>query len=838
MHTSPPTSNYWWFGQWLPAVQLPQAMEGLKAHIDSTLPRPFPWQALIAACDSVAQQLRTETGCYALLLQEALRTSLESDARAMLQAMAAMLDKNALQEKLRSELGTHYPGSLQRRYPGRQFEAWAPCGCIVHVAPSNVFTVAALGLVEGLLTGNVNVVKTSARDGLVAQHFAQTLVDNDPSGLLQDYIAVVALPSSEQNTLRQLLECADVVSAWGGEKAIAALRAMAPAHARVVAWGHKVSFAYLAVECLQDDAALEGFARDICRLDQQACSSPQTLMVETDAVGLAAVAQRLAQILSRISPTIARQSPDSAEQAEITSVVSVARCEQALGLTQVLEDPQGHWRILLDTRPGLRPSPLYRTIWLKPVQRSELAHLLRPMRPWLQTCGLAAGMHSIAPLSRLLLASGVTRITRPGEMIDSYLGAPHDGLYALQQFARRISVDGPAALQHYGQIDALEPPQHLPAPQAPILSKSDFQALDMRDPQAGLVVRSGGSSGKVAYSSFRWSDYHVQMAATGDGLVAAGLDPEHDCVMNLFPAGNLYGGFISFWSILESLGAKQLPMAMSADYATVAEQIISHGANTLLGVPPHLLALFQSQGQRLRAWGGVQKIFYGGEPMSAAQQRFLTEECGVQLVRSAAYGSNDAGPMGYQCPHCTGTVHHLFTRLQQLEIVELERDAPVQGDAVGRLLFTPQARSVPRIERYEIGDLGRWITEHCPCGRQEPRFELLGRMGDVFKAGPLMNYADFVRVLSEHLHYSGPVQLHLRSDGPGTLIDIWLDTQWPAERSPAAIEALFTHVSVLQQSRALQLPTALRISVQPNEAFAANAVSGKIAHIIDHRMAA
>ena len=65
--------------------------------------------------------------------------------------------------------------------------------------------------------------------------------------------------------------------------------------------------------------------------------------------------------------------------------------------------------------------------------------------------------------------------------------------------------------------------------------------------------------------------------------------------------------------------------------------------------------------------------------------------------------------MGYQCLHSGGTVHHLHTRLQTLEIVELERDAPVQGDTVGRLLFTPLARSAPRIERYEIGDMGRWV---------------------------------------------------------------------------------------------------------------------------------
>jgi phenylacetate-coenzyme A ligase PaaK-like adenylate-forming protein len=831
---------HYWFGQWLAVDALEPALQGLGAHIDATLPRAFPLQGLLQACDSVARQLHTRTGCHDALLAEACRTTAPEDAAAMLQAMAAMLNRDAMQEKLRSELGSENPGAMQRRYPGRQFEAWAPCGCVVHVAPSNVFTAAAMGLVEGLMAGNVNVVKTSARDGRVAALFAQELVASDPTGQLARYVAVLRLPSSEQAALRALFACADVVSAWGGEKAVAAVRAMVPGHARLVTWGHKLSFGYLAAECLDDEAVLEAFARDVCRLDQQACSSPQTLMVETDEAGLRAVAQRLAAHLARVSPGIAGQHPDAAEQAEITTVLSVARSEQPLGLCEVLEDPQGHWRIVLDVRPGLRPSPLYRTLWLKPVQRTQLASLLRPMRAWLQTCGLAAGLQSVAPISRVLLSAGVSRITRPGEMVDSYLGAPHDGVYALQQLVRRVSVDGPEALRHFGQLDALEPPLCLPVPQVPILDKPGFQSL--RDDQgedllAGLVVRSGGSSGKVAYSSFRWPDYHAQMASTADGMVAAGLDPANDRVMNLFAAGHLYGGFISFWTILEHLRVLQLPMALLPDYALIAEQIIEHRANTLVGVPPHLLALFTEQGERLRAWGGVKKIFYGGEPLSASQERFLIDECGVELVRSAAYGSNDAGPMGYQCVHSTGTVHHLHTRLQTLEIVDLEEDLPVQGDAVGRLLFTPLMRSAPRIERYEIGDMGRWVPGPCPCGRQEPRFELLGRLGDVFKAGPLMNYKHFADTLSQRGDYAGPVQLHLRNEGVQTLLEIQVNALWDAQHSAAVVEELFATYEPLQCVAENALPFVLRITPVADSDFVRNAASGKLMRVCDHRAA-
>lgn len=828
---------HFWFGRWLDNAALPAALDQLAAHLDATLARPFPLDDLLSACAALSNDLLHQRGDFAPLHAQACASATPDDARAMLSAVAAMLQRDALQEKLRSELGSQRPGVLERRYPGRQYEAWMPAGCVVHVAPSNVFTVAALGLVEGLLAGNLNIVKASARDGDFAPLFAQALAAHDPGGRLADYMAVLRLPSSDQAALQRLFAHADVISAWGGEKAIAAVRASAPAHTRVVPWGHKVSFGYLAADCLEDAEAIDGFARDICRLDQQACSSPQTLLAETDAPGLEALAERLAEALGRISPTIAGHQPDAAEQAEITTTVSVARAEEALQLTRVIEASDGAWRILLDHRPGLRPSPLYRTIWLKSVQREHLGAVLRPMRAWLQTCGLASSLSSAAPLARSLLSAGVSRITRPGEMIDSYLGAPHDGVYALQHLSRRVSVDGPPALAWVGSLDALEAPATLRVPAVGIMDKAAFQVLSQDDdPLTGLVVRSGGSSGQVAYSTFRWADYHEQMAVTAHGLVAAGLAPATDRVMNLFAAGYLYGSFISFWTILEHLRVRQYPMTMVPEYDQIAEQIEAHQTNVLIGMTPHLLGLFSAQGPRLKAAGCIQKVFYGGEALSPAQLRFLREDCGVPVVRSVAYGSNDAGPMGYQCEHSQGGVHHLFTRLQTLEIVQLDADAPVQGHEIGRLLLTSRARSAPLIERYEIGDTGRWVPGPCPCGRKEPRFELAGRLGDVFKAGgPLLNYGRFVDFLSQHLNYAGPVQLHIDSEPAATVLRIWVDDSLRASPTEVA-EQLVQSYPDLAITRTLNLPLIVRVEVQPGDAFVRVKASGKLRHVCDHRL--
>ena len=832
-------NKHYWFGEWVDDAGLDEALAGLEARVARSLGEAFPFEDLLSAAESLARRLVPGDALYERLAGLASETTAKADVEAMMQGIAGALSRDALLGRVRAELGCSRPGILARRYPGPQFEAWAPLGCVAHVMPSNVFTVAALGLVESLLAGNANVVKVSARDTAFGAHFAEALCQMDPGGRLKDYVAVAHVASKDQSRLQAIFAHADAISAWGGEKAIAAVRQAAPEGARVISWGHKVSFGYVAAERLatgspERAAALLGAATDVCRLDQQACSSPQTIFVEADDAGVESFAEDLARTLAELSPTIPGQLPDSSEQAELTTTMSIAHAEEALGLTRVFEDEEaGRWRVIADRRPGLRPSPLFRTIWVKGLARADIGATLRPMRAWLQSCGLACGRGSLAEIGRGLFGAGVTRVSRPGHMVDSYVGAPHDGVYALQQLARRISLDGTGVAEGVGSFAELEPVSRGggAGAAAPILHKAEFQALAGAVERPDLAFRSGGSSGKTVYSTFSWDDYHDQMECAAHGLVAAGLEPERDCVINLFAANYLYGSFISFWTILEKLRARQLPMGMIAEYDQIADAIIENGANVAIGLPSHILGLFAAEGERLR--GKIEKVFFGGERLTRSQREFLTKECGVKLVRSAAYGSNDAGPMGYQCPHCEGGAHHLMSAIQRLEIVDMEEDRPVQPGQAGRLLFTSSAREYPRVVRYEIGDTGRWLEGPCPCGRADPLFELQGRMGDVFKAGaPFFNYRRFATILDERLGYAGPVQIHLREEGPTTVLETWISGEADAAAAERAIREGYEEVAFSERTG-----LAFRFAVRAveAEAFVRVAASGKLKPICDHR---
>ncbi|MCX8027555.1 MAG: hypothetical protein N3A62_06850 [Thermodesulfovibrionales bacterium] len=840
-------NRHFWFNQWLNDEQLDDAISLLNDHITKTLSKPFPFDCLMQALKTLNERLITKDEVYKALYNEAIKTTTPEDVEAMMGAITEMLKEKNLKKKIRLELGTSHPGFLSRLYPTRYFEAWMPMGCVVHVMPANVFSVGALGLVESLTVGNINIVKISEKDSDFTAIFADALCRLDTSGLLKDYIAVVKIPASQPERLKRLFGYADAISAWGGERAISAIKSMTPDGVRLIVWGHKISFGYVADEIFtpQDknqsptrqslDDVVNGVARDVCRLDQQACSSPQTVFVEIDSDESQALrfAEMLFERLKTIAPTIPAKTPDTNEQAEITTVVTVARAEEALGLTKVFEDTEGRFRVIYDKRGGLSPSPLYRTIWVKPIRRDEVLETIRPMRAWLQSCGLACDVKSLATLSRLFYSAGVTRICRVAEMVDSYIGSPHDGVYELQQLTKRVTLDAPYAT-NIGSISEFDTyiSTNTDTPKPPVLTKKEFQARSMAIKDADLVVRSGGSSGQTVYSRFSWDDYHLQMHTAAHGLVAAGLDPEKDRVINLFAAGHLYGGFISFWSILEYLKVPMLPMALVEDYDEIAQAIIDNDANVLIGAPSHILGLFNTCGDRLK--GKITKVFYGGERISDSQMEFL-RGFGVSVIRSAVYGSNDAGPMGYQCQYCKGTVHHLIRSLQHLEIVDLDDDKPVERDGVGRFLFTSKARQYPQVIRYEIGDTGRWIDKECPCGRKDPLFEIVGRTGDVFKAGgPFFNYRRFVDILDSQLNYTGPVQIHIKNEGAFTVLEVWI-LEISGITSEKAREVLIRNYGELEYCLSSGLSFKFDVKAVPDSEIQRVSASGKIKPICDHR---
>lgn len=768
-----------WRGEIRDPADLPELLRTLPALLAGDLALRLDPSVLLNAADRLGAAILA--GTVPDLKPTLIETGLSpAEADQTLATIGQFFLKSNLEQKLRRELGSVDPFAIRRvTFTEPVFEGWAPLGVLVHLAPANVPTVGPLSVIEGLLAGNINLLKTSRKSGGFPQLLLQALVRADQTRSLAPFIYVLPLSSAEQDSLHDLFALADGIVVWGGEETVDAVKKQAPRGTEVIVWGHRISFSYLTAAASTDPKTLRGIAEEVCILEQQACSSPQCLYLETsDPAELNGFADRLAAVLATVAPTFPRTMPDRAEAAEVTTVTELVRLEACLKRGAVIEPADRSWRLLVDPEPGLRPSPLFRTLWIKPMTRGRIVSTLRPMRAYLQTVTLGCTRDEVAPLSSLLIAAGADRIRQPGMAFSSYPGEPHDGVYALQGYSRRVSVnpgslgDGVASFAEFVAPSAPILPEG-----TPVMVKDDFHRLVVDPKTEHLSFKSGGSSGAPKLSVFSYQDYQDQMAAAADGLFAAGLDPATDRCINLFNAGHLYGGFISFFTILEDLGAIQFPMTAVPETREVAEAIVKYRVNTLLGIPVYLNALFEEHGALLLEYGGVKKIFYGGEHFTASQAAHLREKFGIEMIRSAVYGSNDAGPLAFACPHCEGGVHHLMAANQWLEILKLESDEPVIGDEVGRLILTSRQRHGQQILRYEIGDTGRWVQGPCPCGRKSPRFELMGRHGDVFRAGgPFLNYRKFVHLLTDHLTYAGEVQLLLDLKGGKEQITVRIDT--------------------------------------------------------------
>lgn len=752
--------------------------------------------------------------------------------------VAHFLAKKNLYQKLVRELGDDFERELRARPRERGlFEGFRPLGVLCHITPSNDAFVSFLASVEGLITGNINLIKLPSEGNLVALELYQELFKLDQENIVSDHLIVCAFASKEREMLETFLSFADGVSAWGAEQSLQQIRSLLPIGTRFIPWGHRLSFAYLTQSLAPSTTELKLIAQDVLKFRQQACSAPQTLFIEGDWARVQEVAQNIYQAMNEL---LIEQYPDQnnvelslQEQAEVTNYTVLKMTEEALGVSRVFGGPQSNCRVIAVNKSELGASPLQNTLIVRPINRAELLEVLRPVKNFLQTVGLLAKSDEMIEVSDLLLAAGVTRVTPWGRMQESYLGEPHDGERALQRFLKRVRVES-AKLEslskwsegHSGSLK--HPDQRLP-----VTNKAQFAAMNQVTSEHRFIFKSGGSSGTQAISPFSYDDYHRQMRFAADGLLAAGLEPQHDRVMNLFFGGSLYGGFISFTDILEKVDALQFPMSAANDLAEVTAAIIHFNVNTLMGMPSYLYMLFKENAKELRAYSGIKKIFYGGEFIGHEMREWYQQEFGIELIKSASYGSVDAGPVAYQCAHLDGGAHHLHHGLHALEILALDSDRAVEGSETGRLVYTTPSRLSTKVERYELGDIGRWIEGECPCAHQTPRFELLGRVGDIFRAGGnFFNFQKFEKTLACELGYSSRLQLKITKNAGLDHIQVFLES---GERPEQVAKLLLKFDRDLQVAVEVEKGLSLSVVTQAAEQFELSASSGKILRVIDSR---
>lgn len=406
-----------------------EIISGLRGRILETLSGPpLTSDAVINAADDLARSLDRDQILSVLAaagIEGAAADSLVADTLDSLRG-------DYLREKIKRELD-HPPYQPWEAAPGI-YEQYRPLGVLTHIAAGNAAGLPAVSVIEGLLTGNINLLKLPEGDDGFSTLLLSLLIEAEPR--LKPYIYVLDLSSRDTDSIRALLEISDGVAVWGSDAAVSAIRQYTPPGAAVIEWGHRISFAYI-TPTGETGETLVGLARDICATEQLLCSAPQCIFYETgDRRALLDFARRFAAVMGEISPGYAAPAIGIHAQAEISSAVLLAEMEEMLGEKAVIRDPGLGWSVLVDYESGLSPSPMYRNIWVRPIARNRILTLLRQHTGHLQTVGLACTPGEYDEITALLFQTGAVRIVPCGEMARHYAGESHDGRSALRQYVR------------------------------------------------------------------------------------------------------------------------------------------------------------------------------------------------------------------------------------------------------------------------------------------------------------------------------------------------------------------------------------------------------------------
>ena len=170
------------------------------------------------------------------------------------------------------------------------------------------------------------------------------------------------------------------------------------------------------------------------------------------------------------------------------------------------------------------------------------------------------------------------------------------------------------------------------------------------------MLRSSGTASrpKVLYHSWDFTDRVGHLGVRG---VRAALETPPNRVANCLFPGDLNGAFLFVQDITRSLPALSFAMGEYTSPADAAAIIEAHGIDTLAASPAYGAELLAGarDGQPLP----LRNFLFIGESLGAERERTVRSAAPDLAVRSLAYSTSETGPLGYQCRHQTGAVHHL-----------------------------------------------------------------------------------------------------------------------------------------------------------------------------------
>lgn len=356
---------------------------------------------------------------------------------------------------------------------------------------------------------------------------------------------------------------------------------------------------------------------------------------------------------------------------------------------------------------------------------------------------------------------------------------------------------------------------------------------------AGIVFKSGGTTGNPKFSFFSNEDWREFCRAFSIGIRRGGIQPG-ERIANLFYGGQLYTSLFFFGRYLEEAGiGVHFPLAGSAPHEEIIQTLIQFRIQTLAGTPTTMLNLLPFLAEKGRAVIDLKRIIFAGEAMFPDQIATIKKSFPECRVQSAGVAGVDYGELGWCDESCEPGVHYVFEKSTVLEILDDNQQPIEEPGVVGAIHVTNFKRLLMPVVRYPVGDMGMWLDSEPGKPR---RFKLLGRTEKGARVGPMTLYfEDFQTVLAREACDTNFVSFQLIIDHFDHLDQCTLRIAVPDPKSvPASlnqkiISALYAERHMFPDLLKDRLVHPLVVEWVTPPAMLTNPRTGKLLRVLDRR---
>jgi phenylacetate-CoA ligase len=282
--------------------------------------------------------------------------------------------------------------------------------------------------------------------------------------------------------------------------------------------------------------------------------------------------------------------------------------------------------------------------------------------------------------------------------------------------------------------------------QVPVLRKEQLRAEQAEHPPFGRylcvprddVLRVHGTSGTTgrptAFGVSR-DDWNRIAGAHARIMGAAGIRPSDTIFL-----GSFFGLYWGGWGALiggERLGATCFPFGAGVPGQTqqAVEWLAQMRPTAFYGTPSYALRI--AEVAREAGYDpvdfGIRVLFFSGEPGAGipATKALIERSFGGACIDMGSMAEMSPWMTNAECDHRTGM--HLWDDIVYTEFLDPVTEEPVGPGEVGVPVYTHLERESQPMIRLWSGDLSRYTTEPCPCGRTYRRLPdgLFGRADDM-----------------------------------------------------------------------------------------------------------